>query len=71
MSYKDFADEMSKLLLFQLFDQATIGYLDEEFRSRYPGNYQMEWTMNGINNISCSISFDTPEDETMFLLRYL
>lgn len=71
MSYKDFATEMSRLLLFQLFDQATIDYLDEEFKSRYPGNYQMEWTMNGINNISCSIAFDTPEDETMFLLRYL
>ena len=72
MSYKDFATEMSRLLLFEPVDQDTVDYLDAEFKSRYPGNYQMEWTMNqSINNISCSITFDTPEDETMFLLRYL
>lgn len=70
MSYKDFPQEMARLFLFELFDETVVEYVDREFKSRYPGNYQVKWSLKS-NQIECSMKFDTPEDETMFLLKYL
>jgi hypothetical protein len=71
MSYKNFSKEMVRLFLFEVFDKKVVEYLDTEFRSRYPGNYQIDWFLNNINQIDYSMTFDTPEDQTIFLLKYL
>lgn len=73
MSYKSFFDEMTIHFLFEPWSEEIVQYLDVEFKRRYPGNYSVEWKCDEFNNylVDCKLTFDKPEDETMFLLKYL
>ena len=72
ISYKNFVEDMTLLFLFEPWSQETQAYLDNEFRRRFPGNYQITWKLSEMTSlIEYEMIFDTPEDETMFLLKYL
>ena len=72
ITYKTFAEEIAMHFLFEPWTEDIQEYLDGEFRRRFPGNYQIIWKLSRMTNvIDYEMIFDTPQDETMFMLKYL
>ena len=72
VTYKNFTEDMTRFFLFEPWSEETQAYLDSEFRRRFPGNYQIMWKLSEVTTlIEYEMIFDTPEDETLFVLKYL
>lgn len=56
-------------------DMTNIAYINDMMQHRYPGNYRIAkiWnpkSRNDLHGMSYIFKFDTPEEETMFRLKY-